>query len=111
MNIGDARVNTGVAFSRDGQSLAVCTNSGVVEIWPVGLDQEGTTRKAFRTLGTRSLALFPGAVYEFRVNNDGDAGTDELVYQVVFSEPDASMKTRAAGWSVPILPFRTQLWS
>ena len=34
----------------------------------------------------------PGAVYEFRVSNDGDPTTDEFVVQVVFSDPDKFLR-------------------
>jgi hypothetical protein len=36
--------------------------------------------------------FLPGAVYEFRVSNDGDPTTDEIVYQFVFSNPDQFLR-------------------
>src|SRR5581483_6436330 len=32
----------------------------------------------------------PGGVYEFRLSNDGDPLTDEIVLQFVFSDPDSA---------------------
>ncbi len=34
----------------------------------------------------------PGAIYEFRVSNDGLPTTDEIVFQVVFSDPDVFLR-------------------
>jgi Domain of unknown function (DUF4331) len=36
--------------------------------------------------------FFPGAVYEFRISNDGDPLTDEIVYQFVFSDADQFLR-------------------
>jgi hypothetical protein len=50
---------------------------------------------AIMTVGGAAVGIvgppvfFPGAVYEFRLSNDGDPLTDELVLQFVFSAPDA----------------------
>ena len=46
-----------MAFSSDGRSLAVATQDGTVEIWPIDFDQETNTRKAHTAFGVRSLAL------------------------------------------------------
>lgn len=36
--------------------------------------------------------FFPGAVYEFRISNNGDPLTDEQIIQVVFSDPDGALR-------------------
>jgi hypothetical protein len=50
------------------------------------------------TLGGAAVGIiappffFPGAIYEFRISNDGNPTTDELVVQVVFSSPDQFLR-------------------
>ncbi|MFO0950581.1 MAG: DUF4331 family protein [Isosphaeraceae bacterium] len=36
--------------------------------------------------------FFPGCIYEFRISNDGNHLTDELIFQFVFSNPDAFLR-------------------
>jgi WD40 repeat protein len=54
---GRSRRNIDLAFRPGSPTLAVATGAGVVELWPLDYDAEGTTYKAHPVIAQQSLAL------------------------------------------------------
>lgn len=53
--------------------------------------------------------FFPGAIYEFRVSNDGDNTTDELLIRFVFSDPDPFLRQRYTAYATDVHTGSTQV--
>jgi len=52
--------------------------------------------------------FFPGGIYEFRLSNDGNPVTDEIVAQVVFSDPDRFMRQAYVVFATDVRTGRSQ---